>query len=80
MPSRRSWSAAPELLALWIIVRYTDFGPRSVAGAIVHVVAAIGPATVLLPPALDAVDAIGIPAPTTSRCSASRSRCSSTPS
>ena len=51
-------------LALWVIARYTDFGPRSVAGAIVHVVAAIVLLTVLLPPAIDAVDAIGIPAST----------------
>jgi hypothetical protein len=28
------------LLALWIIARFTSFGPRSVAWAIVHVVAA----------------------------------------
>ena len=51
-------------LALWVIARYTDFGPRSVAGAIVHVVAAMVLLTVLLPPAFDVVDAIGIPAST----------------
>ena len=51
-------------LALWIIGRYTDFGPRSIAGAIVHVVAAIVLLMVLLPPAIDAVGAIGIPAAT----------------
>jgi hypothetical protein len=51
-------------LALWIIARYTDFGPRSVAGAIVHVVASMVLLTVLLPPAIDAVDASGIPAAT----------------
>ena len=52
------------VLALWVIARYTDFGPRSVAAAIVHVVAAIVLLTVLLPPAFDVVDAIGIPAST----------------
>jgi hypothetical protein len=51
-------------LALWIIARYGDFGPRSVAGAIVHVVAAMVLLTVLLPPAIDAVGASGIPAAT----------------
>jgi hypothetical protein len=51
-------------LALWVIARYTDFGPHSVPAAIVHVVAAIVLLTVLLPPAFDAVDAIGIPAST----------------
>ena len=28
------------LLALWIIARFTNFGPRSIAWAIVHVIAA----------------------------------------
>jgi hypothetical protein len=51
-------------LALWIIARHADFGPRSVAGAIVHVVAAMVLLTVLLPPAIDAVGASGIPAAT----------------
>jgi hypothetical protein len=51
-------------LALWIIARYTDFGPRSVVGAIVHVVAAMVLLTVLLPPAIDAVGTSGIPAAT----------------
>jgi hypothetical protein len=51
-------------LALWIIARYTDFGPRSVRGAIVHVVAAIVLLTVLLPPVIDAVGASGVPAAT----------------
>jgi hypothetical protein len=51
-------------LALWVIARFTDFGPRSVRGAAVHVVAAIVLLTVLLSPAFDAVDAIGIPTTT----------------
>lgn len=52
------------LLALWIIARYTDFGPSSVRGAIVHVVAAFVLLTVLLPSAIHAVGESGIPAAT----------------
>jgi hypothetical protein len=52
------------LLALWIIARFTSFGPHSVAWAVVHVVAAVVLLTVLLPPAIDAVGASGIPAAT----------------
>jgi hypothetical protein len=49
------------LLALWIMARYTDFGPRSVGWAIVHVVIACVVLR-LLPFALDAIRASGIPA------------------
>jgi hypothetical protein len=49
------------LLALWIMARYTNFGPRSVGWAIVHVVIACV-VLQLLPFALDAVRATGIPA------------------
>ena len=52
------------LLALWIIARFTSFGPRSVAWAAVHVVAAVVLLTLLLPPAIDAVGGSGIPAAT----------------
>ena len=52
------------LLALWIIARFTSFGPRSVGWAAAHVVVAIVLLTVLLPPAIDAVGASGIPAAT----------------
>jgi hypothetical protein len=51
-------------LALWIIARYTNFGPRSIAAAIVHVVVAMVLLTVLLPAAIDAVGTSGIPAAT----------------
>jgi hypothetical protein len=51
-------------LALWIIARFTSFGPRSLVGAVVHVVAAMVLLRVLLPPAIDAVGASGIPAAT----------------
>ena len=50
------------LLALWIIARYTNFGPDSVVGALVHVLAAFLLLTLVLPPALDAVRSSGIPA------------------
>lgn len=52
------------LLALWIIARFTTFGPQSVGWAAAHVVAAIVLVTVLLPPAIDAVGASGLPAAT----------------
>ncbi len=52
------------LLALWVIARFTDFGPRSVAGAIVHVFAAMVLLTVLLPPVIGAVGGSGLPAAT----------------
>jgi hypothetical protein len=50
------------LLALWIIARFTDFGPRSVQSALVHVVAAFCLLTFLLPVALHVIGASGIPA------------------
>jgi hypothetical protein len=49
------------LLALWIMARYTDFGPRSVGWAIVHVVIACV-VLKLLPYPLEAIRASGIPA------------------
>ena len=49
------------LLALWIIARFTNFGPRSVAWAIVHVVAACFLLRMVRLP-MDAIGAIGIPA------------------
>lgn len=52
------------LLALWIIARFTSFGPRSVGWAAAHVVAAVVLLTVLLPPAIDAVGGSGLPAAT----------------
>ena len=52
------------LLALWTLARFTSFGPRSVGWAAAHVVVAVVLLTVLLPPAIDAVGASGIPAAT----------------
>jgi hypothetical protein len=49
------------LLALWIIVRFTTFGPRSVAWAIVHVIAACFLLRVVRFP-LAAIGGSGIPA------------------
>ena len=48
------------LLALWIMARYTNFGPRSVGWAIAHVVVACIVLR-LLPFALDAIRGIGVP-------------------
>ena len=53
-----------RLLALWIIARYTNFGPPRSFGALAHVLAAFLLLTVVLPPALDAVSSSGIPAAT----------------
>jgi hypothetical protein len=50
------------LLAFWIIVRYSGFGPKTVGRAIVHVIVAMVLLLLLLPVGLDAVDAAGIPA------------------
>jgi hypothetical protein len=50
------------LLAFWIIVRYSDFGPKTIVRAIIHVVVAMVLLHLLLPFGLDAVDAIGVPA------------------
>jgi hypothetical protein len=49
------------MLALWIMARYTDFGPRSIVWAVVHVVIACVVLR-LLPVALDAIRGSGIPA------------------
>jgi hypothetical protein len=50
------------VLALWIMVRYSGFGPQTVVLAIVHVIVAMVLLRLLLPLALDAVDASGVPA------------------
>jgi hypothetical protein len=50
------------LLAFWIIVRYSGFGPQTVVRAIVHVIVAMVLLQLLLPFGLDAIDAIGVPA------------------
>ena len=50
------------LLALWIIARFTNFGPHSIVGAVVHVLAASVLLSLVLPSALDAVISSGIPA------------------
>jgi hypothetical protein len=50
------------LLAFWVIVRYSDFGPKTIVRAIIHVVVAMVLLQSLLPVGLDAVDAAGVPA------------------
>jgi hypothetical protein len=49
------------LLALWIMVRFSAFGPQTIVRAIVHVIVATVLLRLLLPVGLDAVDAAGIP-------------------
>jgi hypothetical protein len=46
------------LLALWILARFTSFGPRSIPVAVVHVVVAMVLLKLALPPALDAVGSL----------------------
>jgi hypothetical protein len=50
------------LLAFWIIVRYSGFGPQTVVRAIVHVIVAMVLLRLLLPVGLEAVEVIGVPA------------------
>ena len=68
------------LLALWIIARFVNFGPRSVAGALVHVAAAFVLLTFLLPFAMAAIGASGVPAVAYVKLFGVASRCSSMPS
>jgi hypothetical protein len=55
-------AAGAAVLALWIILRFTNFGPRTIAWAVGHAVIACVLLQVLLPPAFDAVGASGLPA------------------
>lgn len=50
------------LLALWVIARYTSFGPRSVVTAFAHVLVAYLLLTLVLPLALEVVGSSGLPA------------------
>jgi hypothetical protein len=52
------------LLALWTIVRFTGFGPKTVIWAVGHVIAACVLLHVLLPTAMDAIGASGLPVAT----------------
>jgi hypothetical protein len=54
-------SCGAALLALWIMARFANFGPRSVVWAVVHVIIACVVLR-LLPLAFDAIRASGIPA------------------
>jgi hypothetical protein len=49
------------VLALWILARYTGFGPRSLFWAVGHVVAACVLLQLAVPVALYVVDETGIP-------------------
>jgi hypothetical protein len=50
------------VLALWIIVRYSGFGPQKLVPAVVHALVAVALLQLLLPVGLDAVDASSLPA------------------
>jgi hypothetical protein len=52
------------LLALWIMVRFTNFGPRTVLWAVVHTTIACVLLLWLLPIAFDAISTSGVPAAT----------------
>jgi hypothetical protein len=54
-----SLTCGAALLALWIMARYTNFGPRSIGWAVAHVVIACVVLR-LLPFAMDAIRASGI--------------------
>jgi hypothetical protein len=53
---------AAAALALWIIVRYSGFGPQTIVRAILHVLVATVLLRLLLPVAFDVVDTNGVPA------------------
>ena len=50
------------VLALWIMLRFTNFGPRTIAWAVSHVVIACVLLQLVLPAAFDAISASGLPA------------------
>ena len=52
------------VLALWTMVRFSGFGPKTVIWAIVNVIAACVLLQVLLPTAIDAIGASGLPVAT----------------
>jgi hypothetical protein len=51
------------LLALWILLRFASFGPRTIVWAGVHTIAACVLLMLVLPLAFDAIGASGLPAP-----------------
>ena len=57
-----SLATGAALLALWTILRFTNFGPRTVVWALGNVIAACVLLQVVLPTALGAIGESGIPA------------------
>lgn len=55
-------AAGAGVLALWILARFANFGPRTVAWAVIHVVIACVALLLVLPVAFDAISASGMPA------------------
>jgi phosphoglycerol transferase MdoB-like AlkP superfamily enzyme len=50
------------VLALWIMLRYSRFGPQTLVRAMAHAMVAMLLLRLLLPVGMDAVDASGVPA------------------
>jgi hypothetical protein len=55
-------AAGAAALALWIIVRFANFGPRRILWAVIQAVIACVLLQLLLPAAFGAIDASGLPA------------------
>jgi hypothetical protein len=55
-------AAGAAVLALWIMLRFTNFGPRTIAWAVGHAVLACVLLQLLLPAAFDAISTSGLPA------------------
>jgi hypothetical protein len=49
------------LLALWLLIRYADFGPRTLVRAVGHTIIACLMLALLLPVAFDAIGTSGLP-------------------
>jgi hypothetical protein len=55
-------AAGSFLLALWILARFVNFGPSTIAWAVIHAVVACVALLVVLPVAFQAIIASGVPA------------------
>lgn len=55
-------AAGAGLLALWILARFTNFGPRTIFWAVLQAAIACVLLVVVLPAAFNAISATGVPA------------------
>jgi hypothetical protein len=53
-------AAGAAVLALWIMARFADFGPRTIAWAVIHAVVACVLLMLVLPLTFDAIHASGV--------------------